>query len=240
MSAADTALIDAVRAALRAVADPAKAEPMRAYLKSSMPFLGVPKPARTAALRPVLRDHPLPDAAGWRATVRTLWDDATYREERYAATQLAQLRPYAAYAIQLDALPLFEHQIVSGAWWDHVDDVAIHSVGPLLRAHHDVVGPVMREWARDADRWRRRASVICQIGAKGGLDVDLLTDAVLANAADRDFFLRKAIGWALREHSKTDPGWVRRFVADHEARLSPLSRREALRNIVVPSIVTRE
>ncbi|TDD98258.1 DNA alkylation repair protein [Jiangella asiatica] len=240
MSTADTVLTDAVRTALRAAADPAKAEPMRAYMKSAMPFLGVQKPARTAALRAVFRDHPLPDAASWQAAVLALWDGATYREERYAATHLAQLRPYVPYATDPAALPLFEHLIVTGAWWDHVDEVAIGSVGPLLLAHRDAVTPVVRAWVRDADRWRRRTSIICQIGAKHRTDVALLTDAVLANAADSDFFLRKGIGWALREHAKTDPDLVRRFVTEHEAELSPLSRREALRNIVVPGIVTRE
>lgn len=227
----DHALVEAVRA----VADPAKAEPMRAYMKSELPFLGVPKPARTQALRPVLRDHVVRSRERWAATVRALWDEAAFREERYAAIALAQSRPYAAWAAEPASLPLYEHLIVTGAWWDYVDEVAIRSVGPVLRASRDAVAPVLRAWARDADRWRRRAAVICQVGAKDETDVELLADVVLAHVDDADFFLRKGIGWALREHAKTDPDWVRAFVARHGDRLSPLSRREALKHLVEPS-----
>lgn len=239
MVTADSALADAVRTALREVADPAAAEPMRTYMKSEMPFLGVPKPVRTAALRPVFAAHRLDDGDSWRAAVLRLWDGAQFREERYAAVTLAQLEPYAAFATRPGTLGLYDHLVVTGAWWDHVDEVAIRSVGPVLRAHHDAAAPAVRQWARDADRWRRRTAVICQVGSKAGTDTALLAETIEANAADKDFFLRKGIGWALREYAKTDPGWVRAFVAAHEAELSPLSRREALRNIDPPSIVTR-
>jgi 3-methyladenine DNA glycosylase AlkD len=239
MTAAVTALVDAVRAALLAAADPAAAEPMRAYMKSEMPFLGVPKPARTAALKPVFAAHRVDDGVSWRSAVLALWDGAEFREERYAAVTLAQLKPYAVHATRPDALDLYDHLIVTGAWWDFVDEVAIRSVGPLLRAHPAVVTDVVRRWAYDADRWRRRTAVICQVGSKAAIDVDLLAEAIEANAHDPDFFLRKGIGWALRQHARVDPGWVRAFVAAHEADLSPLSRREALRTIDPPSIVTR-
>ena len=88
----------------------------------------------------------------------------------------------------------------------------------------------MRTWSRDADRWRRRTSVICQLGSKAATDADLLADCVEANLADPDFFLCKGIGWALREQAKTDPGWVLAFVQTHPT-LSPLSRREALKHL---------
>ena len=92
-----------------------------------------------------------------------------------------------------------------------------------------IVRPVVRRWARDTDRWRRRAAVICQIGAKDGTDTALLAEAIEANLADPDFFLRKGIGWALRQHARLDPDWVRTFAATHD--LSPLSRREALKHL---------
>ncbi|PZF81071.1 DNA alkylation repair protein [Jiangella anatolica] len=239
MVTADTALVDAVRTALRAAADPAAAEPMRAYMKSAMPFLGVPKPARSAALKPVFSTHQRTDEGTWRATVLELWDGARFREERYAAIAFAQLKPYAGYAMQSSALGLYDHLVVTGAWWDLVDELAIRSVGPVLRAHPAEATPVIRGWAHDADLWRRRTAIICQIGSKAGTDADLLAEAIGASVHDKEFFLRKGIAWALREYAKTDPAWVRAFVAAHEAELSPLSRREALRNIDPPSIVTR-
>ncbi|HEX2363134.1 MAG TPA: DNA alkylation repair protein [Jiangellaceae bacterium] len=228
---ASTALVDDIRAALAGVADPEKAAPMQAYMKSTMPNLGVQKPARGAALRPVLRSHRLPDRSTWEDTVRLLWDGATHREERYAATDLARYRRYTAWATDPRSLPLYDHLIVSGGWWDHVDEVAIKLVGPLLRAHHGQIAPAIRGWARNSDRWRRRAAVICQIGSRGETDTALLAECVLANVEDPDFFLRKGIGWALREHAKTDPDWVRAFTNSYRALLSPLSLREATRTL---------
>jgi 3-methyladenine DNA glycosylase AlkD len=120
--------------------------------------------------------------------------------------------------------------IVTGAWWDFVDEIAPRFVGPLRISYPDTVTPLLRDWATDADRWRRRSSVICQIGAKADTDLALLAYAIEANVADRDFFLRKAIGWALRHHARTDPDWVRAFVDAHPD-LSGLSRREALKHL---------
>ena len=225
----DRALVDAVRAALHAVADPVAAEPMRAYMKSSMPFLGVPTPVRTAALRPVLAAHPLADPATWRGTVRSLFRDATYREERYAALAIARRYPAHLTAEPEPSLDLLDEIVVTGGWWDFVDETAIRLLGPLLLQHPAIVRPVVRRWAGDADRWRRRAAVICQIGAKDRTDTALLAEVIEVNLADPDFFLRKGIGWALRQHARLDPDWVRTFVATHD--LSPLSRREALKHL---------
>ena len=121
--------------------------------------------------------------------------------------------------------------LTTGAWWDVVDDVAAHLVGPLLLEHHSTVEPAVRSWATDEDRWLRRTSVIAQLGAKDRTDLDLLTHAIERNLDDCDFFLRKAIGWALRQHAHTDPDWVRSFVAAHDDRISGLSRREALKHL---------
>jgi 3-methyladenine DNA glycosylase AlkD len=228
--AAHTGLIEDVRARLAAAGDPARAETMRAYMKSALPYHGVPSPACRTIFRELLAEHPLDDRDAWLATIRALWDGATHREEWYAALALARHRRYAAYR-DPDALDLYRHLVVTGAWWDVVDDVATHLVGPLLLAHPDGVRPEILRWATDEDRWLRRSAVICQVGAKGGTDLELLSAAVEANLDDRDFFLRKAIGWALRQHARVDPGWVRTFVAAHDDRLSGLSRREALKHV---------
>ncbi|SEQ43229.1 3-methyladenine DNA glycosylase AlkD [Lentzea xinjiangensis] len=216
-------MIKAVRAGLEELADPRKAPQMQAYMKSAMPFLGVPKPRRAALLKSLPR---VDDPDEWLDAVRTLWREATYREERYVALALSGDRRFQSAGL----LPWFDEMIVTGAWWDYVDEIASKLVGPLLRSAPGVVRPHVLRWSADADRWRRRTSIICQLGAKGATDVELLAACVDANVDDPDFFLRKGIGWALREYAKTDPGWVRAFV---EARpgLSPLSRREALKHL---------
>ena len=163
------------------------------------------------------------------ATVRRLWDDAEYREERYAATEL--LNTASAQRLRsMELLPLYRELIVRGAWWDHVDQVA-HRVADLRADFPAEMDPVLREWSNDGDMWLRRAAIISQLGARQATDVDLLTGVIQPNLADREFFIRKAIGWALRDYAWTNPEWARGYVTEHETQLSPLSRREAMRNI---------
>jgi len=226
----DRELVSEVRAALAAVADPERAPSMQSYMKSAMPFLGVAKPARTAALRPVLSAHPPRDRATWEATIRTLYDDATYREERYAALAVLVVRPARAWH-DLALVPLIEHLVVTGAWWDLVDEVAGHTVAPLHRTHPAAMAPVIRGWAVHQDLWLRRTAVLSQLGSKLETDRVLLADVIDANADSREFFLRKAIGWALRDLAHRDPDWVRAFLESRGDRLSPLSRREAAKHL---------
>ncbi|WP_410659929.1 DNA alkylation repair protein [Amycolatopsis sp. lyj-112] len=222
-------LVSAVRNGLAGLADPAKAPAMQAYMKSEMPYRGAQKPARAALLKRVIAEHPLPDRVSFSSAVLTLWREAEFREERYAAVDISGSRGYGRWQ-DSGLLDLYEEMIVTGAWWDYVDEVAIRRVGPILRAEPETVTPLMLTWAYDDDKWRRRTSVICQVGSKAGTDTDLLTRAIEANIDDKDFFLRKGIGWALREYAKTEPDWVRAFVAAHAA-LSNLSRREALKHL---------
>lgn len=222
-------LVSAVRAGLAELSDPVKAPAMQLYMKSVMPFRGVPRPARAQLARRLFAEHPLPDRTTWLHAVEALWREAEYREERYVAIDLTGHRAYAPWQDPA-ALPLYEELIVTGAWWDYVDEVAIRRVGPILRSHPDATTPLIRTWAADADRWKRRTAVICQVGAKRHTDTELVTACIEPNIDDRDFFLRKGIGWALREYAKTDPDWVRAFVKAHPD-LSPLSRREALKHL---------
>jgi 3-methyladenine DNA glycosylase AlkD len=218
---ARAAMIEAIRRELVARADPAKAPEMQRYMKSSMPFLGVQKPGRVEVARAVFAAHRLDGFDAWRDTVLALWREATYREERYLAIALARDRRYREHRT-VAALPLYEELIVTGAWWDFVDEVAIRLVGELD------VAPVLREWATGEDLWKRRTAIIAQIARKDRTDEGLLFDCIEPNRGDREFFVRKAIGWALREYAKVDPEAVERYCATHE--LSPLSHREALKN----------
>ncbi len=227
--AADQVLIAAITSALADAADPARAPKMQAYMKSAMPYLGVPVPSVRTIVRAEAKQRPPGSRGELAATVRGLWRPARFREERYAASALLDVpaaRPLRSPAL----LALYRELIVSGAWWDHVDELA-HRVGELLAAYPDVIRPEMLRWQGDPDRWLRRVSIICQLGAKSGTDLELLAGAIDANAADRDFFIRKAIGWALREYARTDADWVRDFLASRGERLSALSQREAIKHI---------
>ncbi|NYD41438.1 3-methyladenine DNA glycosylase AlkD [Nocardioides panaciterrulae] len=128
-------------------------------------------------------------------------------------------------------LPLVHHLVVTGAWWDYVDDVAANLVGPALVADRERATPLLRAWASDEDPWVRRTVVLCQLKSRRDTDLELLRHAVECNVDDPSFWLRKAIGWALREYARLDPEWVRAEVARLDGRISGLSRREALKRL---------
>lgn len=224
-----TAMATAVRSALAAAADPERAPRMQAYMKSAMPYRGISAPDMRAICKRTFAEHPLSSCDEWRSAVLELWREAEFREERYAAIELLAHRRHRECRT-LEVLPMYEEMIVTGAWWDYVDELA-HHVGALLRAHPDQMRQVMRGWSTDKDLWKRRVSIICQISFKRDTDLELLYGNIEPNLAERNFFIRKAIGWALRSYAWTEPKEVARYVAANEARLSGLSRREALKNI---------
>ena len=221
----------ALRPALLAQADPVRAAGQQRYMKSVMPYYGLTTPAVRAVVRDVVAAHPLPSRPDWLGAVRAVWDGATHREERYAAIGVLQHRRYRAWARVADdeLLALLRHLITTGAWWDLVDDLAAHAVGDLVLADPETMKPVLRGWAREPDLWVRRTAILSQLLVRQNTDTDLLTFAIEGSLDDPDFFARKAIGWALREYSKTDADWVRAYVETHSDVLSPLSRREALK-----------
>lgn len=223
-------LVTAVRAALAAGGDPEKAAQQQRYMKSELPYRGYAAPELRALLRPLLMAYEPADRDSWEATVRSLWDKATHREEWYAAIAVARHRKAREW-LSPESVPLLRHLVVTGAWWDVVDETAQHLVGPTLVAHRGEMTPVLRSWATDEDLWVRRTAVICQVGLRGDTDLDLLEHAIEANLDDPTFWLRKAIGWALRDYGRTDPGWVRAEVLRHGGRMSGLSRREALKHL---------
>ena len=216
---------------LRAVAEPARAAGAQAYMKSSMPFIGVAATPLRRACRKVFAEEAFSTAEEWRQAVLSLWRGARYREERYAAIELTGAKQYWRWQ-DLRTLPMYEEMIVTGAWWDYVDAIAIHRIGEyLLRDYPSRMNRTMRRWSVDSDLWKRRTSILCQITFKKDTDLELLYDCIEPSLSSPEFFLRKAIGWALRQYACTDPKEVQRYVRQHASQLSPLSRREALKNI---------
>jgi 3-methyladenine DNA glycosylase AlkD len=223
--------VQEVRDTLSAAGDPSRAGQQQAYMRSALPFHGLTAPALRAALRPLLTTYAPAGRATHEATVRALWDGATHREEWYAAIALVRHRAARAW-LDPAALVLLRHLVVTGAWWDVVDDLATHPVADVLAGYREAVTPTVRAWAVDDDLWVRRTAVLCQVGAGAATDVALLRHVVGACAGDRSTWLRKAVGWALRSYSRTDPDWVRAEVDRLGDRLSGLSRREALKHLV--------
>lgn len=227
MSAAT--LAQDLRRELTAVAEPGRAAPMQAYAKSAMPCLGVTAVPLRKVCREVFGAIDLPTAAAWRRAVLGLWRGARYREERYGAIELTGVKRFDRFQ-DMAALPMYEEMIVTGAWWDLVDGIAGHRLGLLLHRFPREMRKEMLAWSRSGDLWKRRSAILCQLTFKKTTDLDLLYATIEPALASKEFFLRKAIGWALRQYAWTDPKEIRRYVREHERELSPLSKREALKH----------
>ncbi len=203
---------------------------MQAYMKSAMPYHGVSASLLRQTCKTLFADVDLSTEEAWRVQVLELWRGATHREERYAAIELSGHRRAAPYQTPA-AMPVYEEMIVTGAWWDYVDAVTSHRVGPILRSHPKPMRKVMLHWSRSQNLWKRRTSILCQLGFNEDTDLELLYQCIEPSLDSVEFFVRKAIGWALRQYAWTDPVEVKRYVRRNEGRLSRLSKREALKNI---------
>jgi len=224
-------LIGRARAALVAAADPSRAPAMQRYMKSSMPYHGVASADVRRVAKELFADLPIGSETAYRAALTELWREATHREERYLAVLLTDHRRGGRAFRATTMLPTYEAMIVTGAWWDYVDHLASHAIGDLALAHRVETTKAMRAWSRDADLWKRRTSIIHQLRFREKTDVDLLAHCIEGSIDDKDFFARKAIGWSLRQYARTDPKWVRAYVVKNDARLSGLSKREALKHL---------
>ena len=220
-------LVRFVQAELAALADPAKAAPMQAYMKTNMPFYGVPKPARVPIAKELRRRFPPADTRQYRQNVLALWN-LSHREEKYLAIGYA--RQFPAF-VDFGQIDLFERLIVEGAWWDLVDEVASPIVSRVVLMQRQQMRPVLERWIESPVMWLRRAAIICHNGHKDATDWLQLSDFCLRRAQEKEFFIRKAIGWALREYARTNPEAVRTLLQRHGDQLSALSYREAAKHL---------
>jgi 3-methyladenine DNA glycosylase AlkD len=222
-----TGRIDFVTRELAAAADTSKAAPMARYMKTTDPFYGVQKAGRVTILREMKRRFPVTTAAEYEQAVLDLWS-LPHREEKYLA--LAVATGYREF-IAFDRLPLYRRLITEGAWWDFVDDIAARAVGMVWMQDRERTTPVMTRWIDDPDMWLRRTAIIGQLKHKEQTDAGILFDFCSRRSHETEFFVRKAIGWALREYAKTDPDAVRAFALTHREQLSGLSFREATKHL---------
>ena len=199
-----------VRQVLEPLADPARAAEMTAYMRGRFPFLGIGTPARRKATMPILRT-----LREFDADLVTACFDAEQREYQYVACDHIR-------RVGITDLPLAERLVRTKSWWDTVDALA----KPIGANHAD---HTMRAWATHRDFWVRRVAILHQLGRKTDTDRDLLAWIIRRNLGSGEFFINKAIGWALRDLAHHDPDWVRAFV--EAADPHPLSRREALKNL---------
>ncbi|MGW2648786.1 DNA alkylation repair protein [Streptomyces sp. NPDC001393] len=222
---ADTVL-ERVTAVFAAAADPGRAGAMRAYMKDVAPFLGIPTPDRRVLSRTVLAGTPRPAESDCTAIALRCW---ALPEREYHYFAVDYLRRHAGRCSS-GFLPVTRHLVTTVPWWDTVDPLAAHVVGRLVAADPGLTAD-MDAWITDEDLWAVRTALLHQLARKDNTDTDRLFTYCLLQSGHPDFFVRKAIGWALREYAKTDPGAVRAFLARERGRFAPLTVREALKNI---------
>jgi 3-methyladenine DNA glycosylase AlkD len=217
--------LDRLTESFETARDPARAVPMAAYMRDQFPFLGIPRPALNALTRAALADLDRPGEADLTAVALACWRRPE-REYQYVACTL--LRRHVR-ACTDGFVSTARHLIVDKAWWDTVDTLAAHLIGPLV-LRYPALAATTDAWLLDPDRWLVRTALLHQLTFKEQTDQRRLFHYCATQAGHPDFFVRKAIGWALRQYAHTDPEAVRGFVSGHQHRLAALSIREALRS----------
>ncbi len=199
---------------------------MAAYMKHRFTFMGVAAPARRTAQKATIDALATVNGAALLAFARACWKEPE-REFQYVAADALHRHQRALRPEHLAALGAL---ITSRSWWDTVDVLAVHAVGAVVGRHRPAAS-VMDAWI-DADNiWLVRSAILHQLRYKDRTDAQRLFAYADRRAADSEFFVRKALGWALRQYARTDPTAVRRYVESRGERLSALTRHEALKHL---------
>ena len=207
-------------------ANPANAAPMKKYMRDQFEYLGIKSPQFKVLQSEFIKQHGLPPMEDLDVIVRELWS-LPQREFQYLAVSLI-----GKMEKQLgeEFIVTLEHLITHKSWWDTVDTLAGHPVGVMFKRYPKVKAKYLKKWRKSENFWLRRTTLLFQLGYKTDTDFNLLCDLVRENLGSDEFFINKAIGWALRQYAWTNPTAVKKFVKATKE-LHPLSRREALKNV---------
>lgn len=208
---------------LEKLADPQQGAKMAAYMQNRFLFLGLPKPALKAFAKPYLQSS-RKAPVDW-PFVFACWEQP-YREAQYIAVEYLLLHQKQLTGDELENI---RRLIVQKSWWETTDSLD-EIVGTIIMKAPDHKR-TMLEWSLSDELWLRRTAIDFQQKYKDRTDTGLLSQIIQNNLDSREFFITKAIGWSLREYSKTDPQWVQGFLAEFGARMAPLSKREAARKL---------
>ncbi len=212
-----------IKTLFSAYAHPAQAAPMKRYMRDQFEYLGIQGAELSALVKEHIQLHGLPPLAELDPILRDLWG-LPQREYQYCATMLL-----GKLETQLPAsfITTLEYLLVTKSWWDSVDTITTGAVGTHFKRYPAVRRKYVARWRKSDNFWLRRAAILFQLHYKSETDFGLLTDIICENLGSKEFFINKAIGWALRQYSRVDAEAVRRFVA--ATPLHPLSAREALK-----------
>jgi 3-methyladenine DNA glycosylase AlkD len=206
------------------VADKKIAEGQIAYLKNQFDAFGIKMAERRMIFKEYLKEN-FPPQTEIESLAKELFAQPQ-REFHYCAIELLIANKKN---LQPESIDLFEYLIITNSWWDTVDYVSSHLVAPYFKKFHQQKNRITKRWNQSNHMWLQRVSIIFQNKYKKETDLALLTEYILPHTKSKEFFIQKAIGWALREYAYTDSDFVIDFVQTHE--MANLSKREALKNI---------
>ena len=218
--------IDELRTQYEAAANAADAANMEKYMKDNFLFTGLKTPLRRSIQKEVLFAHKAEVNENARQIARQLYS-LPQREYHYSAIEIITRELKGKYVA--GDIELIEYLITTHSWWDTVDTIAKYILGNFLRQLPEETPDVIKRFSASANMWLNRSAILFQLDYKKDTNSQLLFSECLKHKDSKQFFIQKAIGWALREYGKSDPDAVRNFVTD--AGLKPLSTREALKNL---------
>jgi len=199
---------------------------MAKYMKDLFPFYGIKTDERRAILKSVCKKH----QAEIDSNARTIAWELFLKKERelqYCGIEIIIKSLKNNYIIE--DIVWIEKLLITNSWWDTVDTISKYILGSYLKQFPTEIATVVQRFSNAENMWLNRSVILFQLGYKSTTDFDLLQSLCSQHSHSNEFFIRKAIGWALREYAKTDPDAVRKFVL--QSNLKPLSKKEALKNI---------
>lgn len=205
--------------------DEVNAAAMKKYMKGQFDYFGIKSPLRKEISRAHIRENGIPDESDFEMVIIDGWA-MPEREFQYFAMELAGR---VARKAELCRIDLYEYMAEQKPWWDTVDFIASNLAGEHFKRFPDTIIPYTERWMSSEDKWLQRIALLFQLKYKKNTDLALLTNYIERLSGSKEFFINKAIGWILREYSKTDAGWVAGYVESHASQLAPLSKREALK-----------
>lgn len=206
------------------VSNPANALPMKKYMKNHFEFLGIKTPERRMICKDFFLQYGLPSKENLHEIILALWQEPA-REYQYFAMELLNK---CKKDFEAETINVLEQLITQKSWWDTVDLLASHSVGHYFKKYPKAIPSITAKFMESNNLWLQRTCILFQLGYKKDTDEALLYEYIRICADSKEFFLQKAIGWALRQYARTNAQSVLKFV--EETSLKPLSRREALKH----------
>ncbi|MCD4698437.1 MAG: DNA alkylation repair protein [Bacteroidales bacterium] len=206
-------------------ADGQRAASMKKYMKGQFEYFGIQSPVRRSIVKVFYQKFGLPNEDILEELVKDCWE-MPYRDYQYVAMELLQKFATKAEVCRID---LYEYMVFTKSWWDTVDFIASNLAGTHFQRFPDTIGPYTEKWMVSGNMWLQRTAILFQLKYKKDTDLQLLDNFIKQLQGSKEFFINKAIGWILREYSKTDAVWVKHYVDQNAETLAPLSKREALK-----------